>query len=102
MLESGLESVKEAVGSGRVKEHKTDPAGVKNILATALFIGLEVDHVKGVRRSQRHQDAFIIFNSDGLGGNQLTIYGQRYAFIIIRRDGREYFTSGVDHLKVSL
>ena len=96
------ESVKELIESGGAKEYETDPAGVKKIIATAKFIGLEVDHVKGVRRSQRHQEAWIIFNSDGLGGNQLTIYGQRYAFIIIRRDGREYYTSGLDHLKVSL
>lgn len=94
------ESVKEA--TGRVKEYKTDPEGVKNILATAGLIGLKVDHVMGVRRSQQYQGAVIIYNSGGLGGKQLSIYGQRHAFIIIRRDGREYFTSGVDHLKVTL
>ena len=97
-----LESVKEAIGSGRVKEYETDPAGVKNILATARCIGLAVDHVEGVRRSQRHQEAWIIYNSGGVDGDQLTIYGRRHAFIIIRRDGRDYFTSGADHLKVTL
>ena len=96
------ESVKEAIGSGRVKEYKTDPAGVKKILATAGLVGREVDHVKGVRRSQRHHEAWIIYNSWGVDNEQLTIYGRRYAFIIIRRDGREYFTSGADHLKVTL
>ena len=97
-----FESVKEMIESGRVKEYETDPAGVKSILATAQFIGLEVDHVKGVRRSQRHEEAWIIFNSWGADNEQLTIYGRRYAFIIIRRDGREYFTSGVDHLKITI
>ena len=96
------EAVKEAIGSGRLKEYETEPAGVKSILARARCIGLAVDHVEGVRRSQRHQESWIIYNSDGLGGNQLTIYGVKYAFIIIRRDGRDFFTSGADHLKVTL
>ena len=96
------ESVKEMIESGRVKEYETDPAGVKNILATAQAIGLEVDHVKGVRRSHRHQEAYVIYNSGGLAGTRLTIYGVKYAFIIIRRDGREYFTSGANHLNITI
>ena len=96
------ESVKELIESGGAKEYETDPDGVKSIIDSAKIIGLKVDHVKGVRRSQRHEEAWIIFNSWGADNEQLTIYGRRYAFIIIRRDGREYFTSGVDHLKITI
>ena len=96
------ESVKELIESGGAKEYETDPAGVKKIIATAKFIGLAVAHVKPVSRSKRLQGAFIIYNGGGLDGTRLTIYGVKYEFIIIRHDGPKIFTSGTDHLKVSL
>lgn len=96
------ESVKELIESGRVKEYETNPDGVKSIIDSAKIIGLKVDHVKPVSRSSNLQGAFIIYNSGGLGGTRLTIYGVKYAFIIIRHDGPKIFTSGVDHLTVSL